>query len=196
MPTCRAAGACAAGFSLVEVLVAVLLLALGMVGGAALQLSALRARHESAMLSSATQVAAAMAERMRGNPLQMRLSDAANGYLNVFYDAADGAAPPVPARFCYAGAGCTSAQLASFDLYELKQQVRESFPAGRLAICRDTRAWNSAAQGMDWACDGTAAAPVVIKLGWRGRDLDGNGLQSAARPAGPRVVLALPRAAP
>lgn len=195
MQTHTAAGPRVGGFSLIEVLVAVLLLSLGLVGGAALQLSALRARHESALLSTATQLAASMTERMRANPAHMQLDDAANVYLNVFYAADSDGAPQPPARSCFAAAGCTSAQLASFDIYELKQQVRESFPAGRVAICRDTRAWSNAAQGLEWACDGTATAPVVIKLGWRGKNPDGSRPSDSGQGDGPSVALALAGAA-
>jgi len=69
------------GSSLVEVLVSLLLLALGLLGASILQLTSLRARHESALLSAAAQLAAGMAERMRANSALMAGPDAGNPYL-------------------------------------------------------------------------------------------------------------------
>ena len=170
------------GFTLVEVLLALLVLALGVIGGAAMQLAALRTRHQSALLSSAALLASGMAERMRMNAAQLQQDDSANPYLGVDYDAASGAHPAAPASLCFAPAACSSTQLASFDIYELQQQLRTSLPGGRLVICRDALAWNAGRQALDWACSGAPGAPIVIKLGWRGKKGD-----DGPAPDGPRV---------
>ncbi|HEV7813649.1 MAG TPA: hypothetical protein VGP06_00940 [Janthinobacterium sp.] len=78
--------------------------------------------------------------------------------------------------------------MASFDIYELKQQVRATLPAGRLVICRDSQAWK---QGLSWDCHAAAGAPIVIKLGWRGKNPDGTPLQDDAGKDGPAVALTL-----
>ncbi|MET3133823.1 type IV pilus modification protein PilV [Oxalobacteraceae bacterium GrIS 1.11] len=109
------------GFAIIEVLVAVCLLALGLVGGTAMQLAALRTRHQAQLLSNAVQLASAMADKMRANASQMQLADADNTYLNLHYDAASEGAPALPARLCFAADQCASAQMASFDIYELKR---------------------------------------------------------------------------
>ncbi|HWW73550.1 MAG TPA: type IV pilus modification protein PilV, partial [Duganella sp.] len=75
-----------AGFTLVEIMIAVLVLALGVVGGVSMQLAALRARHQATLLAQAGWLAAGMAERMRANPGQMRLADGDNPYLTLDYD--------------------------------------------------------------------------------------------------------------
>ena len=180
------------GGSLVEVLVSLLLLALGLLGASILQLTALRARHESALLSAGAQLAAGMAERMRANSALMYGPDAANPYLGLSYAAsADGAAPGGGAPACFGTAACSAAQLAQFDIAEWKQQLHATLPGARLHVCRDAQAWDSAAQGLHWNCSGGKGAPVVIKLGWRGR-------LPAAPPGGggadeplPRLILQL-----
>jgi type IV pilus assembly protein PilV len=86
----------AEGFTLVEVLVALLVVALGIAGAAALQASTLRAAREAERLSSAARLAASLAERMRANPVSMALTDAANPYLQFDYDSA-AASPPASA---------------------------------------------------------------------------------------------------
>lgn len=185
-----------AGFSMIEVLVAVLVLALGAAGGSAMQLSALRTRHQSALLSDALQLASGMADRMRANATQMQLADADNPYLNLRYDARLDAAPAAPAQWCFAAQPCSGAQLAAADIYELKWQVRQTLPGGRLVICRDRRRWDAARKGLSWDCDGAGGAPVVIKLGWRGKHPDGRPLHADASEDTPAVAVVLAGTAP
>lgn len=59
------------GFSLIEVLVALLLVALGVLGAAALQLNALRYTQDSAYRVQASLLATDLLERMRANPEQL-----------------------------------------------------------------------------------------------------------------------------
>lgn len=168
------------GFTMLEVLLALLVLALGILGGAAMQLSALRTRHESALLSQATTLASALAERMRlnANPL----------YLSLNYDALAEPDPSPPEPLCYAaGAGCGSAELALFDLYELKVMVRDRLPAGRVLVCRDAAVWSGGR--LRWACSGGADAPLVVKVGWRGKNTDGTPQRDADGQFVPGVAL-------
>ena len=158
------------GYTLLEVLIAVVVLALGIMGGTALQMAALRARHEATLLSQATELAAALAERMRANASQMRLADGDNLYLTLNYDALADAAPAPPAALCYGGS-CGSAQLAEADLYEAQQLVRQALPGGRVVICRDASLWSGGK--LRWPCSGGASAPVVVKVGWHGKHPDG-----------------------
>ncbi|MBC7859269.1 MAG: type IV pilus modification protein PilV, partial [Burkholderiaceae bacterium] len=158
----------ACGFSLVEVLVATLVLALGLIGAAAMQLTALRTRHHSMLLSKAVHLASGMADQMRANAGQMRRDDRDNAYLQVDYDAASDAAADGPAPDCFSAA-CDDAELAHFDLDELKRQLRRELPGARLVICRDGGAGDDAPRAPGWACSGAAGAPVLIKLGWTER---------------------------
>lgn len=181
----------AGGSSLVEVLVSLLLLALGVLGASILQLHSLRARHESALLSAGVQLAAGMAERMRANSVLMNGPDTGNPYLNVAYAAADDAEAGGGAPDCFDAAACSAAELAQFDIAEWKQQLHAALPGARLHICRDTSAWDAAAQGLHWACSGGKGAPIVIKLGWRGRQPDGSPAVNAAGESLPRLAFQL-----
>lgn len=154
------------GFTLVEVLVALCVLALGAIGAAATQVSSARLRQQAALESEAVQLAASLGARMRVNAAQMALPDASNPYLGFEYDAADGE-PPAPPVHCFGAADCSPAQLAAFDLYDTARIVRTAFPGGRIAVCRDAGGWNAVLQAFEWACAGGANAPVVVKLGWR-----------------------------
>jgi type IV pilus assembly protein PilV len=154
----------AAGFTLIEVLVAVLVLAVGLIGGTAMQLHAMRARQESALLSTAVQAAASMAERIRANAGQQA------AYVALDYDAAIEPSPAPPRSLCQ-HAACAPAALAALDVYELKRMVRASLPAGRARVCRDAHAWH--AGRLRWPCSAAPGAPVVVKIGWRGKNPDG-----------------------
>ncbi|PLY41262.1 type IV pilus modification protein PilV [Janthinobacterium sp. ROICE36] len=178
------------GSSLVEVLVSLLLLALGLLGASILQLNSLRARHESALLSAGVQLAAGMAERMRSNSVLMYGPDADNPYLNVEYAAVDGT-DAGGAPDCFGAAVCGAAELAQFDIAEWKQQLQSALPGARLHICRDAPAWDAAAQGLHWACSGGKGVPIVIKLGWRGRHPDGSPAVNAASESLPRLAFQL-----
>lgn len=178
------------GFTMLEIMVALLVLALGIMGGAAMQLTALRTRHQSALLSQSTRLATGLAERMRANAGLLRQLDVANPYLALDYDAVAEPNPQAPRPLCYAlGARCDAAQLALFDLYELKQQVLASLPGGRARVCRDASLWQGGR--LRWSCDGGAGAPLVIKVGWRGKNPDGTPWRDETGQFAPGVAIAL-----
>ncbi|MGI4717610.1 MAG: type IV pilus modification protein PilV [Janthinobacterium lividum] len=157
---------CGRGFTLVEVLVALFVLAVGIVGAGAVQLTAERTRQQASLRSEAAQLAASLAARMRVNPAIATLPDAGNPYLSFSHDAA-GSLPAAPAR-CFGDAACSPAALAQFDLHEVRQALHAHFPHGRAVVCRDASPWDAATQAYRWQCDGDAAALPVVKLGWQG----------------------------
>lgn len=159
------------GFTLLEVLAAVFVLAVGIAGAAAAQVAALKTRHGTELMSAGVQLAASLADRMRANHAQMHAGDEANLYLQLRYDAAGGA-PSAPAVMCFGAASCSSAQMAAFDMFEVQQALFDHYPGARIAVCRDLQAWDSAQRAFTWDCAGGAGAPIVIKLGWRDRAAD------------------------
>jgi type IV pilus assembly protein PilV len=168
------------GFTLVEVLVAVFLLAVGIVGAAATQTLALRTRHHSSLLSDGVQLASSLAGRMRANAAQMALPDAANPYLQLDYDAEADGAPVAPAVLCFGAAECDAAQMAAFDLHETARAVHSAFPAARVLVCRDGAAWDAGADALSWDCTSAPGAPIVVKLGWRAPGQQGSSAPSLA----------------
>ena len=178
------ARACA-GFTLVEVLVALFVVALGIAGAAALQTLAVRSGRDAAHLSDGTRLARSLAERMRANPHALALPDADNPYLQLDYDAAGGA--PAAAALCYADTACDADDLARFDLFEVSDALAAGFPGGRIRVCRDAGPLDAAGLP-DWSCDGEAGAPLVVKLGWRA--------QGDMATGAPKLMLPLAGAAP
>ncbi len=141
------------GFTLVEVLVAVFVLAVGVIGAAAAQTMAARTRHASAQLSAAVAQASALAERMAANPVQLALPDTDNVYLQS------------PGDPWHCPGACTPAQLAATERDDAAAFAAHSFPGGQVRVCRDTLP-----APLAWDCAGGPGAPLVVKIGWRAPD--------------------------
>lgn len=154
---------CESGFTLVEILVALFVLAVGVIGAAAVQTMAAQTRHLSSQVSAALQLASALAERMAANPTQMALPDNDKVYLQ------EAGAP----WLC--GSACTPAQLAATERDDTAAAVARAFPGGQLRVCRDLPAPSSSSSSapppLTWACHPAAGAPLVVKIGWRAPDL-------------------------
>lgn len=99
------------GFSMVEAMVALLVLSIGMLGIAGLYVTTLRASGSALFRTQAVNFAADMADRIRANPT------AGNAY----------AAAPADNN-CAEGAVCNPQQLAADDLFRWQQQVAAILP--------------------------------------------------------------------
>jgi type IV pilus assembly protein PilV len=125
----------ARGFTLVEALVALVVLAIGMLGIAGLYVESLRASRTALTRTEAVVLAADMADRIRANPL------------GNYAKAADDAGT-INAACAPGGAGCTADQLALHDIAQWVQVVddrydapasgRRALPGGRGEIAVDT----------------------------------------------------------
>lgn len=176
------------GFSLTEVLVSMLVLAIGVLGAAGLQLAATRTTQQAAFQTLALQLASEMADKMRANDAQMK--QAGGLFLAVDYKSASDGEPSVPGKLCYA-ASCDAAELAAFDIYEWESRVKEALPGGRVLICRDSSPWDSGQGRLIWDCSGssTTNASYVIKVGWQGKNPDGSLIKNAESIFPPSVAL-------
>ncbi len=148
------------GFTLVEVLVAVFVLALGLLGLSGLQVASLQNNHSAYLRSQATLLAYDMADRMRANATALAALD---------YDqptATEGAD-------CTTVTGCTPAEMALHDMYEwsavasptsdVPTSVAHVLPNGRGTVCVDSTPNDGGSAAP--ACDG-AGASYAIKVWW------------------------------
>jgi len=105
------------GFTLIEILVTIVIVSIGLLGLAGLQINGLRANISSEARSKATLLADDIAERMRANPLGVT----AGAYNNITVDLANCI---VPARLCGNTSTndvvdtCTAVEMATFDIWE------------------------------------------------------------------------------
>jgi type IV pilus assembly protein PilV len=82
---------------------------------------------------------------------------------------------PVPGRNCYRADGdCDAQQLAAFDIAQWLQRLDDALPGARVRICRDALLWHAAENNFSWDCKDSASitAPIVIKIGWRGKNAE------------------------
>jgi type IV pilus assembly protein PilV len=107
------------GFTMVEVLVALVVLAIGLLGIAALYLNSLQSGRTAIYRTQAVNLAADLADRIRMN----RTAQAAYGTL--FADA------EVEVANCYTTGGCIDTDLASSDLARWKGTLTQLLPNGQ-----------------------------------------------------------------
>ncbi len=175
----------AAGFTLIEVLVAVVVFAIGLLGVAGLQVAGMRFTHGSQLRSVAAMQAESIADRMRANRVGVR-----NGNYNIL-----GTMPGSFAVDCGA-ASCNPQKLATFDLATWNTRTaavsdpREAnnavLPEGDGMVCLDSTP-DDGSPG-SWACDNIGIV-YAVKVTWRERnvnqnDTKGEGVNAAAADRG------------
>jgi type IV pilus assembly protein PilV len=138
------------GFTLVEILVSVLVLAIGLLGMSALQVTGLRSSHSAYLRTHATLLAHDISERIRANPLGLQ-----NGRYNQ-----GNAAEHVD---CLDTIGCNATDLAEHDLFEWNSALAAQLPSGGGIVCLDGTPNDGTATAP--ACDG-AGLSYAIKIWW------------------------------
>jgi len=119
------------GFTLLELLIALLVLSIGLLGLAALQTVGLRSNQMASMRTVATQMTYDMTDRMRANPDGMTTA-------NQYYVLGTGDATPSIATDCDAEA-CTTEELADFDLNQWRTRI-SNLPGGLSKVTQATTA--------------------------------------------------------
>lgn len=140
------------GASLIEILVAVFVVSVGLLGVARMEIFAKQANSEAIQRTTASQVAHDIMEKMRANP----------EVLANYVDATVGAGLDAPGTDCTAAA-CTAAQIATWDIWEWEQ----------LLIGSAEKAGENNTGGLD-SPRGCITGPAggsgeyVISIAWRG----------------------------
>ena len=146
------------GFTLIEVLITVVILSIGLLGMAGIQIQGLRGTTSSTVRSQATILANDIAERIRMNQDGMHLDGSPlNGdytNVNISTDDQGNVSPPCNAAtaptFCSASPGnqvvasCNASEMAAFDIYEFAcgldhaSGVQNLLPGGSATISCNT----------------------------------------------------------
>lgn len=134
---------------MVEVLVSILIVALGILGTLGLLMNGLRLSSSSNYRTIAAAQANAMADTLRGNPFAIAGVPAAS------FDA------PVPtsAAGCFTTAGCARANFVNNNVWVWQQQLAASLPDGVGTICRSSVANVASAAPV---CNGQGAYVVTV----------------------------------
>ena len=158
--------AIAAGFTLLEVLIAIVVVAFGLLGLAGLQVFALRNNISAAQRVTATALTADIVDRMKAN-----FEGVVAGNYNV--TASSGYSGPAVAACAQKSGTCTPANLATTDLYEWKQRIAAALPGGDGRVCVDTTpavpdpdVGGGVPSPASPGCNGTGVNSYVVKIWW------------------------------
>lgn len=142
------------GFTLVEVLVALVVLAVGMLGLAVLLVEGLQGSRTAIEHTQAVNLAADIAERMRSN----RAAASA-------YDTAEGTPEPRIDAACEVAAGpCDPRAMASHDLRRWLDEVAATLPDGRGSVEVERHAADARRGVVTIGWERTGAAPATYAL--------------------------------
>lgn len=156
------------GFTLVEVLVAVIIFAFGLLGSAGLMLSSM----QSTQYSSNSMVASAMA-REYGELMQMIPAAVAATFAedNALMIDSDDVSSSASANACTGTSkNCDPNDWleALRDDWALRIKSTQSLPQGRAEVCRDSSPHNAAGE-LEWGGCDDAGDTVIVKIGWLGK---------------------------
>jgi type IV pilus assembly protein PilV len=155
------------GFTLIEVLVAVLVLSIGLLGLAGLQTYSVASTHSAYLRSQATVLAYDIIDRMRAN----RAAVVAGNYLVAF-----GAQPATVTDCQSAGSTCSNADMAAFDLTQWKctlgawsadvdcANVTSCLPNGNGQITQNGNIYTVAVRWNDRELDNGASNVVTLQV--------------------------------
>ena len=178
-----------AGFALLEVLIAILVLTVGLIGAAMMQLHAARTTEQSNLHDTALALAMQIADELRANDTEARKPGTA-GSINPFlpFDWSVGSSI-ISGVDCYASL-CSTAELAVQSKKDWESRAQLSLPGGHIEICRDATVTPPSTASLTWCGSGSASAaaidiPIVIKIGWNERDANGRSVADLS----PRVAV-------
>jgi type IV pilus assembly protein PilV len=145
-----------AGFTMLEVLIAIVVIAFGLLGVAGLQVVALKNNQSASYRLTATTLANDMIDRVKTNAIGLIAGD---------YNTPDVNAYTTQVAACLSSAGCTPQQLAQNDRFEWAQLVAAALPGGRGIVCLDS----TPDDGLNVAapqCDGAGTTLYAVKIWW------------------------------
>jgi type IV pilus assembly protein PilV len=142
------------GVTLIEVLIAVFVLSVGLLGHSKIQALGVRASTDAHLRTQATYLLSEMMERLRAN----RPAADSNYYATIDYASID--CSSAPAKVCSEGTAgsameCNPNEIADEDAMHWFCDVQRSMPNGNVSI-------------------GVAASIYSIQVSWDGLDEDGN----------------------
>lgn len=115
----------AAGFSLLEVLIALVILSVGLLGVAGLLSTTMKSNGSAYMRTQATMLAYSVIDRMRSNLPAVQ---------NTGYDTSMPASPAASGSTNCDATACTSPALATYDIAQWEHELAQSLPQGRGSI--------------------------------------------------------------
>jgi type IV pilus assembly protein PilV len=156
--------------TLIEVMVATVVIAIGLLGVAALQVTALQGASDADYRSKAIDFASALSDRMHANLVAFEGLDGTTDNNPYISAAAAETCPTEPVKECAMLLSetsiiskCTSTEIAKYDLWEIacKRGVKTSLPGGKLELTR-----------LDDKTTCTGLSKMLITISWQSQSDD------------------------
>lgn len=185
------------GFSLVEILVAIVVLSFGMLGMVGMQAYSLQSNRDARLQAQAASLARELAELVRSNRVTAVKTGVDNPYLGTFSTPLAMTTPSYCLSSANAATGCTTpADVATAQMTEWLARVDDELPGARIAVCFDASPYDS--NGLpQWDCNATGSdETIIIKIGWTrsstNRNQTGDTALDRASDTGSRPYLVFP----
>ena len=150
------------GFTMLEVLISIVVIAFGLLGIAGLQAFAVKNNQSAGLRITATTVAMDMVDRVHANWRSMAVeAPVVPGYnkpTTADYD--------VPVPSCRTATGCNTFEMAQNDLAEWKTLLGAALPNGQGIVCLDSTPTDGTSAAAP-ACDNVGIDTYVVKIWWR-----------------------------
>jgi len=175
------------GFSLIETLVAIVILSFGLLSALRLQTASLKFTRDARLQSVAVGFGRELGEMMRANA--QLAAQPGNPYLGIFSNA-----PLAPKHTCDcldSGQSCaTPADVANAQMTDWLARVDGALPGARVTVCADSAPYDK--QGLPvWDCTAppeTGLEVTYIKIGWTREDTRAEIVAATSTAARPFVV--------
>lgn len=182
------------GFSILEVLVALVVLSLGMLGAVGMQAAAMQANKETRNQAMATTLARELADKMRTNhTVAITTTVSVNPYLTTTTRTGT-ATFSAPSENCFTTACTTRQAIANWDMADWVNRIQNALPDPRIAVCFDATPFDADGKPQ-WACTNTGDVSV-IKLAWTNSNTQGTTQFTASATTLPMVILPLTAGTP
>lgn len=154
-----------AGFTMIEIMVALLIFSIGLIGIAGLLASVIKHNQSSIYHSVAVTLATDISERIRANP---------SAKVEYITKLQGGTKDTTGSTACIGSAAdCSPTEMADFDAANWQKQVGALLPGGRGVVCHDASnaaddgnlKVDSASSALNTGCDPLADS-TVVKLFW------------------------------
>lgn len=133
------------GASLIEVLVAIVVLSIGLLGIAGLQAATTKYKINTWSRSASSHLVADLSERIRINPdeagsnFTTGVASTSTYKLDATWAAQGGDLPSIDKDCSAAGTACSTAERATYDMLFWRQRVRAAMPQGSANVAGDKR---------------------------------------------------------
>ena len=144
------------GFTMLEVLISIVVIAFGLLGVAGLQAFAIKNNQSASTRVVATALAMDMVDRLHSNW---------KGANESAYNAPLLASYATPVASCLTAAGCTQLELAQTDLSDWALQVAQTLPKGAGIVCLDSTPHDGDTAAAP-LCDGLGINTYTVKIWW------------------------------